>query len=57
MTTKKKKWSTPEEKEAAAHEVWAEFPSHRIKGYWRKCGYDERAKQIRKKRSGGEVRN
>jgi len=38
----KKKWNLKEEKHKAIEKVWEEFLPHRIQGYWRKCGYEDR---------------
>lgn len=32
---------SPAEKKEVANAVWNEFPSSRIEGYWRKCGFDK----------------
>jgi len=41
----KKKWTGTGNKQEIVEKVWEEFPSSRIVGYWKKCGYNIRHKK------------
>jgi hypothetical protein len=46
-----RKWSDVKTKKQAIFDTWAAFPSSRIVGYWRKCGYLVRHKVPRQRKS------